>query len=84
MKAKEAFEIAVYKKSLSQIDFITQEIRSKAALGLFKSTIRFKPTEQTKEHFEKAGFILEFPNLNPSNDFYFFVSWDLNQNSNGK
>lgn len=83
MKAKEAFEIALYKKSLSQINFITEMIRERASRGEFKVLIRLEPTEQTKEHLEKAGFILQFPKLGPSIDFHFFVSWDLNQNSNG-
>lgn len=82
MKAKEAFEIALYKLSLNQIDFINEVIREKASKGLFKSQIRFNPTQRTKEHFEKNGFILQFPNLTPKSEFYFYVSWDLNQNSN--
>ena len=82
MKATEAFKIALYKKSLSQIDFIHEMIREKASQGEFKVLIRLQPTEQTKEHFEKNGFILEFPTLASSIDFHFYVSWDLNQTKN--
>lgn len=75
MKAIEAFQIAERKKSLRQIDFIIEAIRTKANNGEFKAFIYFEPTAQTVEHFEKLGYLFEKVNNHSKTENW--INWEI-------